>query len=109
MKLQKKALRIITLTTNVSDAEPFYKNLSLSKVDDILKLQQFKFHYKCSSTIGGGRTIAGGSTIAGGMTIAGSSTIAGGFVASIAKGIPVGWLYVNPLHPSTNRTAHDTH
>ena len=46
IKLQKKALRIITLSNYISHTEPLYKQLSLLKVDDILKLQQLKFYYK---------------------------------------------------------------
>ena len=45
IKLQKKALRIITLSNYISHTEPLYKQLSLLKVDDILKLQ-LKFYYK---------------------------------------------------------------
>ena len=46
IKLQKKALRIITLSNNNSHTEPLHKKLSMLKVDDILKLQQLKFYYK---------------------------------------------------------------
>ena len=46
IKLQKKNLRIITLSNYISHTEPLYKKLSLLKVDDILKLQQLKFYYK---------------------------------------------------------------
>ena len=45
IKLQKKALRIITLSNYISHTDPLYKQLSLLKVDDILKLQQLKFYY----------------------------------------------------------------
>ena len=41
IKLQKK--RIITLSNYISHTEPLYKQLSLLKVDDILKLQQLQF------------------------------------------------------------------
>ena len=43
IKLQKKALRIITLSNYNSHS---IKTFSLLKVDDILKLQQLKFYYK---------------------------------------------------------------
>ena len=46
IKLQTKTLRIITLSNYISHTEPLYKQLSLLKVDDILKLQQLKFYYK---------------------------------------------------------------
>ena len=46
IKLQKKALRIITSSNYISHTEPLYKQLSLLKVDEILKLQQLKFYYK---------------------------------------------------------------
>ena len=42
----KKNLRIVTLSNYISHTEPLYKQLSLLKVDDILKLQQLKFYYK---------------------------------------------------------------
>ena len=45
IKLQKKALRIITFSNYISHTEPLYKILSLLKVDDILKLQ-LQFYYK---------------------------------------------------------------
>ena len=40
--LQKKALRMITLSNYNSQTEPLHKKLSMLKVDDILKLQQLK-------------------------------------------------------------------
>ena len=46
LKLQKKALRIITLSKYNSHSEPLYKKLDFLKVDDIFKLQQLKFYYK---------------------------------------------------------------
>ena len=45
-KTTEKTLRIITLCNYISHTEPLYKNLCLLKVDDILKLQQWKFYYK---------------------------------------------------------------
>ena len=44
IKLQKKALRIITLSNYNSHTEPLHKKLSMLKVDDILKLQQLTFY-----------------------------------------------------------------
>ena len=38
IKLQKKALRIITLSNYMSHTEPPYKKLTLLKVDDILHM-----------------------------------------------------------------------
>ena len=46
IKLQKKALRIITLRNYSSHTEPLHKKLGMLKVDDILKLQH-KFTKKC--------------------------------------------------------------
>ena len=46
LKLQKKALRIITLSKYNSHSEPLYKKLGFLKVDDIFRLQQLKFYYK---------------------------------------------------------------
>ena len=46
IKLQKKALIIITLSNYNSHTEPLHKKLSMLKVDDILKLQQLKFYCK---------------------------------------------------------------
>ena len=47
LKLQKKALRIITLSKCNLHSEPLYKKLGFLKVDDILfKLQQLKCYYK---------------------------------------------------------------
>ena len=45
INLQKKALRIITLSNYNFHTEPLHKNLSMLKVD-IFKLQQLKFYYK---------------------------------------------------------------
>ena len=46
IKLQKKVLRIITLSKYNSHTEPIFKKLKLLKVSDILKLQELKFYYK---------------------------------------------------------------
>ena len=45
-KLQKKVIRIITLSKYNSHSEPHFKSLKLLKIKDILKLQQLKFIYK---------------------------------------------------------------
>lgn len=45
-KLQKRAVRIITLGKYNAHTEPIFKQLKLLKVKDILKLQELKFFYK---------------------------------------------------------------
>ena len=45
-KLQKKALRIISLSKYNAHTEPIFKKLKLLKTDDILKLNELKFYYK---------------------------------------------------------------
>ena len=45
-KLQKKAVRIISLSKYNAHTEPVFKQLKLLKVTDILKLQELKFYYK---------------------------------------------------------------
>ena len=45
-KLQKKAVRIITLSKYNAHSEPILKKLKLLKVEDILRLQELKFYYK---------------------------------------------------------------
>ena len=45
-KIQKRAIRIITSSRYNSHTEPLLKQLNLLKLDDILKLQQFKFYFK---------------------------------------------------------------
>ena len=45
-KLQKKVIRIITLSKYNSHSEPLFKSLKLLKIKDILKPQQLKFIYK---------------------------------------------------------------
>ncbi len=45
-KLQKKAVRIISLSKYNAHTEPILKHLKLLKVGDILKLQTLKLYYK---------------------------------------------------------------
>ena len=45
-KLQKKAIRIITLSKYNAHTSPLFKSRKLLKIQDIFKLQQFKFYYK---------------------------------------------------------------
>ncbi len=45
-KLQKCIIRIISLDKYNSHTEPIFKSLKLLKLNDILKLQELKFHYK---------------------------------------------------------------
>ncbi len=44
--LQKKAIRIISLSKYNAHTEPIFKHLKLLKVSDILKLQMLKLYYK---------------------------------------------------------------
>ncbi len=46
IKLQKPAVRIVSLSKYNAHTEPILKNLNLLKVKDILKLQELKFFYK---------------------------------------------------------------
>ena len=45
-KLQKRAVRIITLSKYISHTEPLFKNLNLLKIEDIHTLNLYKFIYK---------------------------------------------------------------
>ena len=45
LKLQKKAMRIISLQKYNAHTEPLFKTLQLLKVNDILKVQQLKFYF----------------------------------------------------------------
>ena len=45
-KLQKKAIRIITLSKYNAHTDPIYIELKFLKLDDIYKLQQLKFYFK---------------------------------------------------------------
>ena len=44
--LQKKAVRIVNLSSYRAHTEPIFKTLKLLKVEDILKIQILKFYYK---------------------------------------------------------------
>lgn len=46
VKLQKKAVRILSNSKYNAHTEPIFKTLRLLKVTDILKLQELKFYYK---------------------------------------------------------------
>ncbi len=46
MKLQKKIVRITSLSKYNAHTEPIFKSLKLLKLTDILKLQELKFYYK---------------------------------------------------------------
>ena len=46
IKLQKKAIRIISVTKYNSHTEPLFKSLSVLKVEDLLKVQILRFYYK---------------------------------------------------------------
>ena len=45
-KLQKKAMRIVSLSKYNAHTDPIFKRLHLLKVADILKIQELKFHYR---------------------------------------------------------------
>ena len=45
-KLQKKAIRIVSLSKYNAHTEPIFKRLQLLKVADILKIQELKFYYR---------------------------------------------------------------
>jgi hypothetical protein len=46
VKLQKKAIRILSISKYNAHTEPLFKKLNLLKVEDILKLHELKFYYK---------------------------------------------------------------
>ena len=46
LRIQKKAVRIITLNRYNSHTEPLFKTLQILKIDDQLKLQELNFFYK---------------------------------------------------------------
>ena len=48
LKLQKKTVRIITLSKYNSHSDPIFKRLDFLKVDDLFKLQQLKLYYNYS-------------------------------------------------------------
>ena len=45
-KVQKKAVRILTMSRYNSHTDPLFKRLNLLKITDILRLQELKFYYK---------------------------------------------------------------
>jgi hypothetical protein len=45
-KLQKKAMRVISISKYNAHTEPLFKNLKLLKIEDILKLNELKFYHK---------------------------------------------------------------
>ena len=45
-QLQKRAIRVITISKYPAHMEPFFKNLNILKVEDIFRLQQLKFYYR---------------------------------------------------------------
>ena len=45
-KLQKKAIRIVSLSKYNAHTQPIFKRLHLLKVADILKIQELKFYYR---------------------------------------------------------------
>ena len=49
--IQKKAIPIITASSYISHTEPFFKQLNLLKVEDILTLQELKFYLKYNQGI----------------------------------------------------------
>ena len=50
-KLQKKAIRTICNSKYNSHTEPLFKDLQLLKVQDLLKLNEFKFYYKLKNEL----------------------------------------------------------
>ena len=46
MKIQKKAMRILTLSKYNSHTEPLFFKLNILKIDDLLKLHELKFYFK---------------------------------------------------------------
>lgn len=49
LKLQKRAMRLITCSKYNSHTEPLYKKLKCLNVSDIYKLNMLKFHYKITN------------------------------------------------------------
>ena len=50
-KLQKRAVRIMTLSKYLSHTEPLFRTLNLLNLDDLHKLNQFKFIYRLQNNI----------------------------------------------------------
>ncbi len=51
VKLQKKIVRIFSLIKYNAHTDPHFKTLRLLKVNDILKVQEFKFYFKFKNTM----------------------------------------------------------
>ena len=47
-KIQKKAIRIITSNRYNPHTEPLFRQLNMLKLEDLLKVQQLKFYFKCN-------------------------------------------------------------
>ncbi len=45
-KLQKKAMRIISVSKYKAHTSPIFKRLKLLKIEDIIKLNEMKFYYQ---------------------------------------------------------------
>ncbi len=50
-KLQKRIVRILSISKYNAQTEPIFKILSLLKINDILKLWELKFHYKYKNNL----------------------------------------------------------
>ncbi len=50
-KWQKRIIRILSISKYNAHTEPIFKILRLLKVNDILKLQELKFHYKYDNNL----------------------------------------------------------
>ena len=50
-QLQKRAIRVITLSKYLAHTEPLFENLNILKVEDIFRLQQLKFNYRLIVTL----------------------------------------------------------
>jgi hypothetical protein len=50
-RLQKRAVRIISKSKQNSHSDPLFKRYSILKVNDILKLQEWKFYYKYKNLV----------------------------------------------------------
>ncbi len=50
-KLQKRIVRILSLSKYNSHTDPIFKTLKLLKVYDIIKLQELKFYYKYENNL----------------------------------------------------------
>ncbi len=50
-KLQKRIVRVLSLSMYNAHTEPIFKTLKLLNVNDILKLQELKFYYKYENNV----------------------------------------------------------